>query len=93
MSGEHCGEPFAVGRREGQQRGGELVEPVGLVDPFASPRPPSAVSALSFSGSLVQTLVQTGEGVGVSPLSVSLATVRLLLPKLEVAGSNPVSRF
>ena len=52
----------------------------------------SRVPALSFSGSLVQTLVQTGEGVGVSALLLSLATAALLLPKLVVAGSIPVSR-
>ena len=35
VPGEHRGEPFAVGRRECQQRGGQLVEPAPFVGPFA----------------------------------------------------------
>ena len=54
--------------------------------------PAGSASALSFSGLLVQTLVQTGAGVGVSPLSAPLTTHPRLLPKLDVAGPNPVSR-
>ena len=93
VPGEHGGEPFAVGRRKSEQRSGQLVEPVALGGPFALVlRPASGVSALSFSGSLVQTLVQTGGSVGVSPCGLSLTTVSLLLPKLDVAGSSPVSR-
>jgi len=49
------------------------------------------VPALSFSGSLVQTLVQTGEGVGVSPCGLSLAFGVPLLDKLGVGGSSPLS--
>ncbi len=54
--------------------------------------PASEGMAFAVSLSLVQTLVQTAEGVGASPLSVSLTTATLTLPKLDVAGSNPVSR-
>jgi hypothetical protein len=64
--------------------------------PAPSPSVPcpaaSGATPFAFSDSLVQTLVQTGEDVGVSPLLLSLTTGALLLPKLDVAGSNPVSR-
>ena len=52
---------------------------------------PPRVPALSFSGVLVQTLVQTGEGVAVSPCGLSLASCVPLLDKLGVTGSSPVS--
>ena len=35
MSGEHGGQPFPFGRRESEQHGGQLVEPVPFVSPFA----------------------------------------------------------
>ncbi len=53
---------------------------------------PPCVSALSFSGSLVQAQVQASKGVDVSALLSSLMTGASLLPKLVVAGSIPVSR-
>ena len=52
----------------------------------------SRVAAFAFSGVLVQAAVQAAGAVGVSPCGLSLTTVSPLLPKLEVAGSTPVSR-
>ncbi len=51
----------------------------------------SGVPSFAFSAWLVQTLVQTGGGVGVSALLLSLASWVPLLDKLGVGGSSPLS--
>jgi hypothetical protein len=48
-------------------------------------------SAFAFPGSLVQTLVQTGAGLGASPLPSPVATVGLLDGIQKVRGSSPLS--
>jgi hypothetical protein len=48
----------------------------------------SRASAFAFSGSLVQTLVQTGKGVGVSACWFPLASCVPLLDKLGVGSSS-----
>ncbi len=65
--------------------------PLGPSSPLGA-CPASGASALTFSPSLVQAAVQAAGGVPASPLASSLATGCAPLSKLEVAGSNPVSR-
>jgi len=66
--------------------------PVSAPSPSLPRSAESGVPAFAFSALLVQAAVQAAEGVGVSGLLSPLASVPLLLPKLDVAGSNPVSR-
>ena len=82
MPGQHGGQPLPILLGELAEFGGQPCQRVALVDPFAfvlvpgaenvgglwrcAERTASRASAFAFSGSLVQTLVQTGKGVGVS---------------------------
>ena len=54
-------------------------------------RPKSGGPAFAFSASLVQAAVQAAGGVVVSPCPATCADGSLLLDKLEVTGSSPVT--